>query len=68
MSDFFPRYRVVDSVLAAVGSGAVAVLWGPARVRTDSSSIPVVTGIALAFLVSLGLLFSAVPGKTTNVA
>ena len=35
---------------------------GPKRMRTDAH-IPVVAGIALAFLVSLGLLLAAEPGQ-----
>ena len=55
---------MVDSFLPLLGAG-VAVL-GPRRMRTDAH-IPVAAGIALAFLVSLGLLFSADAHRTTFV-
>jgi proton-translocating NADH-quinone oxidoreductase chain L len=47
-----------------LGAGVAAL--GPKRMRTDAH-IPVVVGIALAFLVSLGLLLAAAPEKTVFV-
>ena len=46
--------------------GAAIAVLGPKRVR-ELAHIPVVAGIALAFLVSLGLLFAASPTKTVFV-
>ena len=46
--------------------GALVAVLGPKAMRT-SAHIPVVAGIALAFLVSLGLLFSASPDRTQLV-
>ena len=64
MSDFFPSIAWLIPFLPLLGAG-VAVL-GPRRMRTDAH-IPVAGGIALAFLVSLGLLFSADAHRTTFV-
>ena len=64
MSDFFPGIAWLIPFFPLLGAG-VAVL-GPRRMRTDAH-IPVAAGIALAFLVSLGLLFSADAHKTTFV-
>ena len=64
MSDFFPGIAWLIPFFPLLGAG-VAVL-GPRRMRTDAH-IPVAAGIALAFLVSLGLLFSADAHKTTYV-
>jgi len=64
VSDFFVGIAWLIPFLPLLGAG-LAVL-GPRRVRTDAH-IPVVAGIALGFLVSLGLLFSASPEKTTTV-
>ena len=64
MSDFFPGIAWLIPFLPLLGAG-VAVL-GPRRMRTDAH-VPVAAGIALAFLVSLGLLFSAGPNKTITV-
>ncbi len=46
--------------------GAAIAVLGPKRVR-ELAHIPVVAGIGLAFLVSLGLLVAASPGKTVLV-
>ena len=46
--------------------GAAIAVLGPKRVR-ELAHIPVAAGIALAFLVSLGLLFAASPEKTVFV-
>jgi NADH-quinone oxidoreductase subunit L len=46
--------------------GTLVAAFGPKRVR-ELAHIPVVAGIALAFLVSLGLLFSAGPHETAIV-
>ena len=46
--------------------GAAIAVLGPKRVR-DLAHVPVVAGIALAFLVSLGLLLAAAPEKTVFV-
>jgi NADH-quinone oxidoreductase subunit L len=64
VSDFFAGIAWLIPFLPLLGAG-VAVL-GPRRMRTDAH-IPVAAGIALAFLVSLGLLFSADTHRTTFV-
>jgi NADH-quinone oxidoreductase subunit L len=64
LNDFFPSIAWLIPFLPLLGAG-VAVL-GPRRMRTEAH-IPVVAGIALAFLVSLGLLVSAGPEKTHTV-
>ena len=64
MSNSFVGMAWLIPFLPLLGAG-VAVL-GPRRMRTDAH-IPVVAGIALAFLVSVGLLFAASPGKTAFV-
>ena len=46
--------------------GAVLAVIGPKRLRTEAH-LPVVAGIALAFLVSLGLLVRGGPDQTTTV-
>jgi proton-translocating NADH-quinone oxidoreductase chain L len=46
--------------------GALLAVIGPKRLRTDAH-LPVVAGIALAFLVSVGLLFASGPDQTTTV-
>jgi NADH-quinone oxidoreductase subunit L len=46
--------------------GAAIAVLGPKRVR-ELAHVPVALGIALAFLVSLGLLFAASPEKTVFV-
>jgi NADH-quinone oxidoreductase subunit L len=46
--------------------GAAFAVLGPKRMR-ELAHVPVVAGIALAFLVSLGLLFAASPEKTVFV-
>jgi NADH-quinone oxidoreductase subunit L len=46
--------------------GALLAVIGPKRLRTDAH-LPVVAGIGLAFLVSVGLLFAAGPNQTTTV-
>ena len=56
MSDFFPGIAWLIPFFPLLGAG-VAVL-GPRRMRTHAH-IPVIAGIALAFLVSLGLLVAA---------
>ena len=64
LKDFFPSIAWLIPFFPLLGAG-VAVL-GPKRMRTEAH-IPVAAGIALAFLVSLGLLFSAGPEKTHTV-
>jgi proton-translocating NADH-quinone oxidoreductase chain L len=64
VSDFFPSIAWLIPFLPLLGAG-VAVL-GPKRMQTEAH-IPVVAGIALAFLVSLGLLLSATPERTQFV-
>jgi proton-translocating NADH-quinone oxidoreductase chain L len=46
--------------------GAAIAVLGPKRVR-EHAHVPVAGGIALAFLVSIGLLFAATPTKTVVV-
>jgi len=46
--------------------GGLVAAFGPKRVR-ELAHVPVIAGIGLAFLVSLGLLFSASPDKTVTV-
>jgi proton-translocating NADH-quinone oxidoreductase chain L len=64
LNDFFPSIAWLIPFFPLLGA-AVASL-GPRRMQTDAH-IPVVAGIALAFLVSLGLLFSAGPENTHTV-
>ena len=64
MSGFFSGIAWLIPLLPLLGAG-VAVL-GPKRMRTDAH-IPVIAGIALAFLVSLGLLLAAAPSRTAYV-
>jgi NADH-quinone oxidoreductase subunit L len=64
VSDFFPGIAWLIPFFPLLGAG-VAV-FGPRRMRTDAH-IPVAAGIASAFLVSVGLLFSASPDRTTFV-
>ena len=52
-----PFLPLAGALISAVGS----------RALKDRSNIPVIIGIASAFLVSLGLLFSAGPEETTTV-
>jgi NADH-quinone oxidoreductase subunit L len=64
VSDFFPGIAWLIPLCPLVGAG-LAVL-GPKPVRAVAH-IPVAAGIALAFLLSLGLLFAADPQRTTLV-
>ncbi len=64
MSDFFPSIAWLIPFFPLLGA-AIAVL-GPKRMRTDAH-LPVIAGIALAFLVSLGLLLAASPERTRLV-
>ncbi len=64
MSDFASGYAWLVPFLPLLGA-AIAVL-GPKRVR-ELAHVPVAAGIALAFLVSLGLLFASAPEKTVFV-
>jgi NADH-quinone oxidoreductase subunit L len=65
VSDFFAGIAWLIPLCPLVGGGLAA--FGPRPVR-DVAHIPVVAGIALAFLLSLGLLFAADPEKTTVVS
>jgi NADH-quinone oxidoreductase subunit L len=56
-------YATLILFLPLVGAGLAA--FGPRAVRTKAH-VPVVAGIGLAFLLSLGLLFGAEPGSTTT--
>ena len=64
MSDFFAGIAWLIPLCPLVGAGLAAL--GPKPVRAVAH-IPVVAGIALAFLISLGLLFAADPARTTLV-
>jgi NADH-quinone oxidoreductase subunit L len=64
VSDFFAGIAWLIPFLPLAGAAVAAI--GPQRMRTEAH-IPVVAGIALAFLVSLGLLFSASPQQTVTV-
>ena len=64
MSDFIAGIAWLIPLCPLVGAGLAAL--GPKAVRTVAH-IPVAGGIALAFLLSLGLLFAADPEKTTLV-
>ena len=64
MSDFFTGIAWLIPLCPLVGAGLAAL--GPKPVRAVAH-IPVVAGIVLAFLISLGLLFAADPARTTLV-
>ncbi len=64
MSDFFPGIAWLIPGFPLLGAGVT--VFGPKRMRT-LAHIPVIAGIALAFLVSLGLLVAATPEKTAFV-
>jgi len=65
VTQFFVSSVWLVPLLPLLG-GAAAALFG-SRLRSNAH-LPVVVGIALAFLVSLGALFSSDPGATTVAA
>jgi proton-translocating NADH-quinone oxidoreductase chain L len=65
VSGFFSGIAWLIPFLPLLGAGVAAL--GPRQMRT-LAHIPVIAGIALAFLVSLGLLLAAAPERTAFVA